>query len=344
MKVYKEEIEILNQYFKDNESYPVFTHSQKEELKESIYKIRKEAKNKSLKHFFLQLLPYLLIGLQWSWLLFKLPLIVEDKLLLGLLLGIGHGIIGYQWVIYGMHEGAGHGLFKGKNLLEKSLRFLSFHSCRIFFADPRFYFKAHITHHSKLGTIEDKAQTNYVLNKRVVRSMLPGAGILFPNDYCIHKGESFSKSELVSIIVGGLFLFLEVQILKSYLSWWQVLISLVIIGPWIGLVLDRTRESLEHHLMPVNNMYGTYELGLSPLSLFISGGPWGQPCHFCHHLAPDFNWYQQIILHFKVKKLLTEEQMYFYGFKKDSFIKMAYKKFESRVEVFNKYTTQEGIK
>ena len=167
----------------------------------------------------------------WFCVILILPKLIEDQLTLMILVGLLHGIVGYQWVIYGMHEGAGHGLFRNKNIFEKMLKFLSFHSCRLFFADPRYYNYAHKSHHGKLGTKDDKAQTNYVLNKRVIKSMLPGAGIIFPNDYCIHKGEKFSKSELISFNVGGLFLGLEVYLLNDFLVWWMALIALIFIGP-----------------------------------------------------------------------------------------------------------------
>ena len=48
-------------------------------------------------------------------------------------------------------------------------------------------------------------------------------------------------------------------------------------------------------------------------SMIICGGPWGQPYHFAHHIAPNLNWYQQILLGNKINNLLTPEQKSFFN-------------------------------
>jgi fatty acid desaturase len=321
LKVYPEELSILQGYQKLNPDYPQLDQAQNEELRLSLNKIRGWSRQHQTIHFWSQLLPYLVLIGAWAILLLVLPKLITNQVYYFVILFVGHGIIGYQWVIYGMHEGAGHGLFKRKkNLLYKTLNFLSYHSCRLFFADAGFYNKAHPFHHRYVGTDKDAAMTNFMMSKRVVRSMLPGAGIFFPNDYRIHKGDENSPSLALSGLVGISFLALEVYLLKDVLPIWAILLALLVLGPWIGLTLDRIRESIEHHLMPVDRLYGSRELGLSPLNLFIAGGPWGQPCHFCHHVAQDLTWYQQIWLHFELKKIMNDEQAKFYGFKDTSLI------------------------
>jgi hypothetical protein len=80
------------------------------------------------------------------------------------------------------------------------------------------------------------------------------------------------------------------------------------------MVLDRTRESIEHCNMPADVKFGSWEMGLSPVALLIGGGPWGQPCHFSHHIAPEFSWYQQILLHIKLKEILPQKFAKGFGF------------------------------
>lgn len=309
MKQYPEEQQFLKQHL-STLSVPEFTQGQQEALRKEILSLRQDAKGSTGLHTLLQLIPFLTIASLWYALIFILPAHIHNKVLLFSLLFIAHGILGYQWVVYGLHEGAGHGLF----LKNKILRFLAFHSSRIMMADPIYYKQAHYTHHKFVGTDKDEAQTNFVLLKRIVISLLPGAGILFPNDYRIHKGEGLNGSIALSSGLGLIRIYIEYRALNTYLSPVSILVILLLLSPWVGLTLDRIRESLEHHLMPQSHLYGTRQLGLSPLALLISGGPWGQPCHMSHHLAPDFNWYQQLKLHLFLNSLLDSDQRRFFGF------------------------------
>ena len=309
MKQYPEEQQFLAKYLR-NVSIPVFREDQEKALYREINRLRKDAKRFYNLHTLFQLIPFITIGCLWYCLIFILPAHIENKALLFSLLFILHGILGYQWVVYGLHEGAGHGLFSNN----KILRFLAFHSSRIMMADPEYYKRTHQTHHKYLGTEKDQAQTNFVLFRRIFVSLLPGAGILFPNDYKIHKGEGFDRSIALSSVIGIIRIYVEYRALTPYLSTPTIFAILLLLSPWIGMILDRIRESLEHHLMPQSRLYGTRELGLSPLALLIAGGPWGQPCHMSHHLAPDFNWYQQIKLHCYLNSLLDKNQRSFFGF------------------------------
>ncbi len=309
MKQYPKEQQFLVQHLRTL-SVPEFTQKQQKALHKEILRIRQNAKGTPGLHTLLQLAPFIAIAGLWYALIFILPAHIHNKVFLFSLLFIAHGILGYQWVVYGLHEGAGHGLF----LKSKTLRFLAFHSSRIMLADPVYYQKVHHTHHKFIGTDKDEAQTNFVLLKRIFISLLPGAGILFPNDYRIHKGDGFNSSIALSSAIGLIRIYIEYRALTPYLSALSILVILLLLSPWVGLTLDRVRESLEHHLMPQSRLYGTRELGLSPLALLICGGPWGQPCHMSHHLAPDFNWYQQLKLHHYLNSLLDIDQRRFFGF------------------------------
>ena len=314
MKQYPQEIEYLKNYLKGI-NIPEFDQDQKGLINRKLKEIRSKAKDRPWIHNFFELLPFILIASLWYLLIFVLPEYILNKTLLFFILFTLHGFLGYQWVIYGLHEGAGHKLFTNKkSVLHRFLSFLAFHSSRLMMADPVNYRKHHQTHHKYTGTAKDGSQTNFVLKNRIMISLLPGAGILFPNNYRVHKGDDCSLSLLLSAFLGILRFAIEYQALKPYFSPAQIILMLFLLSPWIGLFLDRIRESLEHHLMPQSREYGSRELGTSLIGLIIAGGPWGQPCHLSHHLAPDLNWYQQISLSKYLDKTLTEDQRTFFGF------------------------------
>ncbi len=160
------------------------------------------------------------------------------------------------------------------------------------------------------------AFTHFILLRRFVKSIIPGAGVLFKNDFCIHTDSKLSLSLIKSIFVGLCFFGVEFWFLQERLNALSIFISLLILSPWVGMTLDRLREIAEHHNMAEDKIHGSRELGLKGLMFFVVGGPAGQPFHFSHHLAPDLNWYQQIKLHNNLKDILTEDQKEAYGFKK----------------------------
>jgi fatty acid desaturase len=60
--------------------------------------------------------------------------------------------------------------------------------------------------------------------------------------------------------------------------------------------------------MPDDNRLASRSLGLSFWGIMIGGGPWGQPCHYMHHIFPSLPWYGQIAMHYRVKDLYNEAQ------------------------------------
>jgi fatty acid desaturase len=87
-----------------------------------------------------------------------------------------------------------------------------------------------------------------------------------------------------------------------------VLVALVLVFPNFGFWLDRLRQYTEHNVMPLNAVDGARDLGNGFWGMLIGGGPWGQPCHWTHHLMPGIPWYNQLRLHGFVKNILTDEQ------------------------------------
>jgi hypothetical protein len=280
---------------------PHFLKADEIKINEFITLEREKSRLNPRLHSFLEILPLIFLGISWAGIIWGIPFLIKNQILALLLMGLCHGIWGYSFVTYTLHEGAGHGLLKNT-----PFRFLAFHSSRLLFADPEFYRDVHQSHHKFLGTSRDGSFTHHVNLNRVLRSLLPGAGILFPNDYKIHQGDKLTRSLLFSYLVGGLFLGLELLLLRGEFLWWKILLSFTFLGPWVGLSLDRLRESLEHWGMPAQRKLGSKEFGLTFWGLLIGGGPWGQPCHFSHHLAPDLSWYQQLRLHLYLKKLNPE--------------------------------------
>ena len=78
--------------------------------------------------------------------------------------------------------------------------------------------------------------------------------------------------------------------------------------PHVGFYLDRLRQYTEHNLMPLDNKDGSRSFGLGFWGMLIGGGPWGSPCHWEHHLVASLPWYQQLILHRDLKRILTPAQ------------------------------------
>jgi fatty acid desaturase len=284
----------------------------------TVKKLRAWQKEHYIKDFLLQVVPFVLLGMAWLFSLLYLPQLLSEYIWIFVpLISLILGWIGYSFVVYTLHEGAGHGLFKTIPWLRR----LCFHLSRLKMADPYYYKSCHSKHHNHLGTDKDLAFTNVISRKRFIRSVLPGAGILFLNDYNIHQNPQYTKSRVISELIGGLVIALEVYLLSIWINWTIALLIVCIFVPWIGMVLDRLRETIEHRLMPNDTRHGSLELGLSFIGMIIGGGPWGQPFHFSHHYAPDLNWYQQLALHLFFKKILKEKQKDFYFFNLKTFMK-----------------------
>lgn len=311
METYKEEIHYFNSLRDEIDSRAVFLSDKENVLiREKIEKLRSFQKEKPRIHNLLELLPLFFIFISF----FFLFTFVKSSLLpfsiLLIIFSIFHGVLSYQFVVYTLHQGAGHGLLRPYKILNR----VCFNLSRILFADPIYYKKRHSRHHNHLGSEKDGAFTHFVLPKRIILSMLPGAGILFKNDYKIAQDESFTKSMVLSLLVGLIFLSLQVILLIPVFGMFFSFLSLIILSPWIALILDRTRESVEHCGVLDDKKYGAKELGLSFTGLLVGGGPWGQPCHFSHHYAPELHWYQQISLHRFFMKNTSLEFLDFYGF------------------------------
>lgn len=224
-----------------------------------------------------------------------------------------HGIISYQVNIFSIHEGgAHHRLIQSKGVLSRILAVVAESACRVFGGDPTYYGANHSFHHSKLGTTGDVTFTNFVMPKRLFKSLLPLAIFLGFNDFRVHQGTKYDGSRILTTVIAILYHGAYFFLMLPAIGWLATTLILFVLGPWVGFGLDRLREGTEHDLMPLDTWNGTRDLGLNFWGFFIGGGPWGQPCHLAHHLAPHLPWYSQIKLHLFLKKILTEKQKHFF--------------------------------
>ncbi len=320
MKTYPAEISAFSRYSREHDSIQGVRLSviQNEKIKLFITTLLRKDSQQHTSAFLLQLVPVLFLFLLFVLLLTWFPPLLLKAglhpLLVALAVGLFHGVFAYQWVIYTMHEWAAHQTIR-RVTKSKFLHFLAQNACRLFFADPFFYAENHASHHSQLGTLKDQTFVQFVDPRRLAKTLLPGAGVLFKVDFQVYGEETWTRSRLVSYFVGAVTLSIELILLSRYLDWWIALIGLVFISTWVGLSLDRIRDSFEHNLMPAELNAGTRELGCGITELLVGGGPWGQIFHFSHHLGPSLTWIQQWRLHFYLKhQLLTTEQLSFFGF------------------------------
>lgn len=232
-----------------------------------------------------------------------------NTVLAGLVSGAAHGFLVCGIVTFSVHEGAAHDLIIiGEGRLARTLRVLANNACRLFLADPLHYREAHASHHRSLGTEDDGSITHFVRFRRLLGSLLPLAPMLSHSDYFPWRPQEHTRSRRLSVALTNVYLVL-CAVLATWLHGWLFTgVALFLVGSWLSFVLDRLRESTEHLFMPLDRVNGTRELGLGFWGLLLGGGPWGQPCHLSHHLAPALPWYQQLRLHFFLRRVLSPEQ------------------------------------
>lgn len=243
-----------------------------------------------------------------AWLPFELST-VGGAVLAGVVCGALHGFLVCSIVTFSVHEGAAHDLIiQGNGPVARVLRRLANNACRLFLADPIHYNAAHFAHHRSLGTTQDGSFTHAVRGRRLLGALLPMAPIFSYSDYFPWRPQEKTPSRRLSAVLTKVYLLLLAALAVWRFGFIFTGVALFLVGSWLSFVLDRLRESTEHLFMPLDRVNGTREFGLGFWGLLLGGGPWGQPCHLSHHLAPALPWYQQLGLHFFLRKELTERQ------------------------------------
>jgi hypothetical protein len=230
-------------------------------------------------------------------------------LLSAIIVGFLRGWVMYSLNVFSLHEGAAHQLiFPPRGWATKILNVLANNLCRLAGADPVYYAESHVSHHAKFGTEEDGEFANFVRPRRYLATLVPYAMFLNFGDFIVHRPLSYTWSRAVSECVTGCYNLGLVSLMAVLFGPVFAIVTVAVVFPHVAFQLDRLRNFSEHNLMPLESRHGARSFGPGFWGLLIGGGPWGQPCHWMHHLVPGIPWYQQILLHLHVSRILSEQQ------------------------------------
>lgn len=279
----------------------------------SILKTGKEMLQFHLRHRFLHhtislVVCVLLFGLD-GWVLLRLASLIQSEVVAGIVVGVLHGLLMYSLGVYSLHEGAAHNMIVfRKGPLSNFFAVIANNLSRLTLAESDYYAKNHLSHHRNFATPQDDEFLHFVFAKRLARVFIPYASVFNFSDFKAHAGMAYTPSRIFSLgltfFYHGAFVFL---MHRDY-SWMTIVIAVVLVYPNLAFWLDRLRQYMEHNTMPLNVVNGARDLGVDFWGLLVGGGPWGQPCHWTHHLLPGLPWYNQIRLHLFIRKVLTPDQ------------------------------------
>ena len=250
----------------------------------------------------------ILLRLPGIWLIPAVPNALQPVLIASLVTAALRSWVTYSMTIFTIHEGAAHrAVFPPLGPISRVGNFLANNLSRIAGSDPEHYAVRHMIHHSKFGTNEDAEFLNFVTPGRYVATFVPFAIAFNFSDFIVHRPAGITRSSLITTAVS--FLYHGVYGYLAYRSWGLLFVLLeTFLFIHIGFYLDRFRQFTEHNLMPLDNLNGSRSFGIGFWGMLIGGGPWGQPCHWEHHMVASIPWYQQLILHRFVVRLLTPQQ------------------------------------
>jgi hypothetical protein len=229
--------------------------------------------------------------------------------LVAILAGGMHSWLMYSMTVYSMHEGAAHNvIFTAKGRLGAALRFLAGNLCRLAASEPIDYSANHMSHHARFGTPDDGELLNFVRPRRYWPTLLPLAAFLNYSDFIAHRPARYTASRIVSAALSLAYnVPYAVYLYRSFGTLFMV-VAMLVVFPHFGFYLDRLRQFTEHNLMPLENRNGSRSFGAGFWGMLVGAGPWGSPCHWEHHLVASLPWYQQLLLHRHVVRLLTPRQ------------------------------------
>ena len=315
MKLHPEDLEWARRRWAGEPTFPSIRSWQLAAIHREAKRFRRWVARHPLAHNAITLVLFLFLFASDAWALHGLPRIWTfvplswGALVAGAVAGGLHGFLVCGITTLSVHEGAAHDLLvSGQGAWARRLRTLTSGACRLFFADPEHYAAAHLAHHRHLGDEGDGSFTNHVRWARLASSLAPLAPLRDASDYFPWRPQEATRSRRLSLLLGSAVMVGHGAVLVVTQGPLYAAVSVCLIGGWLGYALDRVRESTEHLDMPLDPVNGTRELGLGAAGLILGGGPWGQPCHLTHHLAPGLPWYLQLRLHFTVRKVLDEEQ------------------------------------
>ena len=230
-------------------------------------------------------------------------------LLASAIAGSVHSFLMYSLSVLSLHEAASHHIvFVGQSWFARFADRLSANLARLAAAEPEHYSANHMAHHAKFGTAEDAEFLNFVVARRYFMTWLPMAAIINFSDFIAHRPPTYTGKRILSAAVAAVYNLIYAALTYPRYGLAFVLLTMFVFLPHVGFALDRVRQFTEHNLMPLENKNGARSFGIGFWGLLIGGGPWGQPCHWEHHLVPSLPWYQQLLLHRHVKNILTPRQ------------------------------------
>lgn len=309
MNIHEPDLKAYELYLKDHPNLPILSDDQLKILTEKAKHYHDWTFNHQGLHNFLNFL--LMINLFVLDILVStfLPAHFPDYFYLQALL---HGYLIYSLSTFLLNEGVAHNvLFLGESFLSKNLKNDFRLLTRLYFADPEHFKMNHQKHHESFGTNDDAVFTSFVNPKRFFLSLLPLASAFRFCDYKIHTGEKWTKSKILSEVLGRLFFICQFLYLRHFLGGWMAFLF-IFIALWFAFILDRLRETTEHNLMGNSKLNGARQLGFGFWGWLVGGGPWGQPARLTHEIFPQNTWYHQLFLHHKLKKILVPVQKEFF--------------------------------
>lgn len=309
MKLYPEEWQAFENFrLHEEASFPVLSSSQKDALIKKSITLKEWRQKNTVLHNLITSGVLFFNFTMLGFLGFILPNLVKITVIEQICISILYGLLSYGLTVFSLHEVNGHNQgFKGESKFIKALDFIAKNACRLSHADPVFYKTQHYSHHSVVGTQEDKAFTNAISLKRFLISIIPFAVATPFCDYKIHTDDKWTKSKAISeVLATSLLIAIAVNLWNSQSLLHSIIF--VVFAPWASFLFDRLRETSEHNFMPNTKGNEARSFGLSFWGLIVGGGPWGQCCHLMHHIAPTLPWYCQIALHNEFEKLLSSEQ------------------------------------
>ena len=223
--------------------------------------------------------------------------------------GAVHSWLIYSLAIFSLHEGAAHRLiFPPRGPVSGFFHRLSVNLARIGGAEPNAYAAAHMSHHARFGTGDDAEFLNFVRPRRYWLTLLPLATYINYSDFIAHRPLAMTRDRLWSFLWAVPYHGVYVWYAATHFGALFTVFAYLVVLPHVGFPVDRLRQFTEHNLMPLENRNGARSFGLGFWGLLVGGGPWGQPCHLEHHLVPSIPWYQQVILHRHLVRVLTPRQ------------------------------------
>ena len=235
---------------------------------------------------------------------------IGGALLGALIVGVLHGWVLYCIAYITVHDAATHHvLILPTNRFYRFVNRVIVNLGRITLVDPAHYSRAHWMHHRHFADPEkDGTFLNFIPPERLFGTLLPLQPFLNFTDFFPFIPNHYTRPRLISMAMTLGYMGLYSALMIPEFGLLFTMVSLGVVGAWVATALDRLRESTEHNLMPLDDANGAREFGGGFWGVLLGAGPFCQPFHLSHHLAPQISWYQLWPFHWELKRIMTPEQ------------------------------------